>query len=205
MSGWTKLGLAVAALGAASLSACNHEEARTSAHGNEAGGNAAAAGADPASRVERGRYLATIMDCAGCHNAGAFGPNAEAGPLQGGTVGFEIPNLGVFYPPNLTPHQETGLGRWSEAEIVAAVRTGRRPDGRELAPAMPWRNYAALTDADAGALAAYLKSLPPVERRVPAPATPETAPQPYLTVHAPAAGGAAGGAASGGPGARTGG
>jgi mono/diheme cytochrome c family protein len=125
------------------------------------------------------------MDCAGCHNMGSFSPKPEAGHLQGGTVGFEVPGLGVFWPPNLTPHPNAGLGRWSEPESVAALKRGKRPDGRQLAPAMPWPAYAALTDGDARAIAAYLKSLPPSDRRVPNPTQPITASAPYLTVKAP--------------------
>src|SRR5436190_2097780 len=84
-----------------------------------------------------------------------------------------------------------GLGgcQRGEAEIVTALRTGRRPDGRVLAPIMPWNNYRILDDADATAIAAYLKSLPPSDHRVPGPSRVENAPQPYLTVHPPASGG----------------
>jgi mono/diheme cytochrome c family protein len=148
--------------------------------GNEA--SATAAAGDP---VERGRYLATIMDCGGCHNEGAFGPKPDEGHLAGSNVGFEIPGMGVFYPPNLTPHPENGIGAWSESDIVKAIRTGARPDGRILAPAMPWKNYGRLTDADAAAIAAYLKSLPAAEHKSPAPAQPATAKSPYLTVKVP--------------------
>jgi hypothetical protein len=92
----------------------------------------------------------------------------------------------VFYPPNLTPDRETGLGSWSEADIARAVRTGERPDGRVLAPMMPWRSYAALTDGDALAVAAYLKALPPVRHVVPPPAGPgQKPPSPYLGVVSP--------------------
>ena len=138
------------------------------------------------SRVERGRYLASIMDCAGCHNVGSFSPKPDEGYLQGGTIGFEVPGMGVFYPPNLTPHPQSGIGKFSEQDIVTAVRTGRLPDGRILAPAMPWHAYSHLTDDDAAALAAYLKSLPASPHVVPGPASKETAPQPYLTVTAAA-------------------
>jgi mono/diheme cytochrome c family protein len=173
---------AIAALAAAGLAGCNQQEA---ADTNGASSNATAtAAADP---VARGRYLTTVMGCVDCHNIGSFGPNPGEGHLQGGTIGFEMPGMGVFYPPNLTPHPEAGIGRWSEAEIVTALRTGRRPDGRELAPIMPWPNYRILEDADAAAIAAYLKSLPPSDHRVPGPSTTENAPQPYLTVHPPAA------------------
>ena len=122
--------------------------------------------------VDRGAYLASIMDCSGCHmpRDGKGAPIASAG-LSGGTIGFEVPSLGVFWPPNLTPH-ETGLAGWSIGEIVDVIRTGVRPDGRILAPAMPWANYSHLTDQDAAALAAYLKSLEPIERQVPQPIAP---------------------------------
>ena len=149
----------------------------------EAQGNEATASAvDP---VGRGRYLVTIMDCSGCHNTGAFGPKPEEGHLAGSDTGFEIPGMGVFYPPNLTPHPENGIGAWSEADIVKAIRTGARPDGRILAPAMPWRNYGKLTEADAAAIAAYLKSLPADPHKSPAPAQPAAAKSPYLTVKMP--------------------
>ncbi|MFO1048124.1 MAG: c-type cytochrome [Geminicoccaceae bacterium] len=136
--------------------------------------------------VSRGAYLARIMDCGGCHTPGAMaGKPDEAMHLAGADVGFGVPGLGVFYPPNLTPDRETGLGGWSEEEIVRAVRTGQRPDGRELV-VMPWRSYAALTDEDAGALAAYLKSLPATANHVPPPTgAQDKAPAPYLAVVMP--------------------
>jgi len=137
--------------------------------------------------IERGKYLAVIMDCAGCHNRGSFSAKPTEGHLEGGTIGFEVPGLGVFYPPNLTPDAETGLGKWSEADIIKAVKTGKRPDGRELAPAMPWHAYSALNDEDAKALAAYLKSLPPSQNAAPPPGPKEKAPRPYMTVAAPSA------------------
>jgi mono/diheme cytochrome c family protein len=138
-------------------------------------------------RLERGKYLAAIMDCTGCHTRGALvGQPEPAFALAGSNIGFEIPNLGFFYPPNLTPDPETGLGTWTEAQIVTAVRTGVRPDGRQLVPIMPWMSYAALSDADAQALAAYLKSLKPIKNAAP-PMTAHAAraPAPYLTVKMP--------------------
>ncbi|MFZ5791624.1 MAG: c-type cytochrome [Pseudomonadota bacterium] len=140
--------------------------------------------ADP---VERGRYLTTIMDCNGCHTPGALigQPDMEH-PLSGSDVGFQLPGLGIFYPPNLTPDEATGLGKWSEADIVKAIRTGIRPDGRELAPIMAWRSYGALTDADAAAIAAYLKSLTPVAHKAPGPfGEGEKPTHPYMTVAMP--------------------
>ena len=137
--------------------------------------------------LSRGEYLSRIMDCRGCHTPGALiGKPDHSRDLAGSDVGFQLPGLGYFYPPNLTPDHETGLGTWSEGDIVRAVRTGVRPDGRELAPVMPWRSYSALSDADAQALARYLKSLRPVQHAAPRPHGPgETPPGPYLTVVMP--------------------
>ena len=155
-----------------------------------AAGLAALTVAAPASAetlVERGQYLAHIMDCGGCHHTGAFTPqpNLET-PLAGSDIGFEMPGMGVFYPPNLTPDKETGLGKWSDAEIITAFTTGMRPDGRQLAPMMPWMSYAHINADDATALVAYLRSLPPVKHKVPGPFAASDKPAaPYFTVIAP--------------------
>jgi mono/diheme cytochrome c family protein len=139
------------------------------------------------SQTRRGEYLATIMDCTGCHTPGTFlGKPDMQRPLAGSEVGFQIPGLGIFYPPNLTPDPETGLGRWSEADIIKAVRIGVRPDGRQLVPIMPYHSYSKLTDADAKALASYLKGLKPVKNKVPGPVGANEKPSaPYLTVVIP--------------------
>ncbi|MGE3874218.1 MAG: cytochrome c [Parvibaculaceae bacterium] len=137
--------------------------------------------------LRRGEYLATIMDCGGCHTTGVFlgKPDPER-YLAGSEVGFQIPGLGIFYPPNLTPDRETGIGSWSADDIVKAVRTGERPDGRILAPAMPYAHYGKLTDSDAYALARYLMSLKPVHHQVPAiTGAAEKPTAPYLTVVMP--------------------
>ncbi|HET6469814.1 MAG TPA: c-type cytochrome [Geminicoccaceae bacterium] len=151
--------------------------------------SAAALPAHAQEPLARGEYLATIMDCGGCHTTGALvGQPDPAMYVAGSDIGFEIPGLGIFYPPNLTPDPETGLGAWSEEDIVTAVRTGMRPDGRQLVPIMPWPHYAALTDEDAAALAAYLKSLPPIPHAEPPNvdlAAGEKPTAPYLTVVVP--------------------
>jgi mono/diheme cytochrome c family protein len=144
-------------------------------------------GAAAETPVERGQYLAHIMDCGGCHNTGAFTPkpNLET-PLAGSDIGFEVPGLGVFYPPNLTPDAETGLGKWSDADIVAAFTTGVRPDGRQLAPAMPWMSYGHISAEDAEALVAYLRALQPVSHQVPGPFDADEKPAAsYMTVVMP--------------------
>lgn len=124
-------------------------------------------------QVERGKYLAEIMTCNECHTPGALlGKPDKNNPLGGSEVGYEIPMLGIFYGANLTPDKETGLGDWSADQIITAIRTGVRPDGRILSAAMPWRSFASLTDKDAKAIAAYLKSLKPTSRKVPGPFGP---------------------------------
>lgn len=136
-----------------------------------------AAGMDPAAaaepRIERGRYLTSFGGCFDCHTPGYFfGKPDMARYLGGSDVGFEIAGQGVFVGPNLTPDKETGLGNWTIEQIVTALQTGTRPDGRVLAPIMPWRSFAKLTKQDAMAIAAYLKSLPPLVHKVPGPFGP---------------------------------
>lgn len=124
-------------------------------------------------QVARGKYLVTISGCSDCHTPGYFLGKPDFSRLVGGSeVGFVIPGMGVFVAPNITPDKETGLGNWSEQDIVTAIQTGKRPDGRILAPAMPYHDYAHLTKEDAFAVAAFLKSLPPVHNKVPGPFGP---------------------------------
>jgi mono/diheme cytochrome c family protein len=135
---------------------------------------ASVAGAASKRVIERGKYLVTLGGCLDCHTPGYFfGKPDMARYLGGSDVGFEIPGLGVFVAPNLTPDADTGLGKWTEEEIVTALQTGKRPDGRELAPIMPWRAFANLTKSDARAIAVYLKNLKPVSHKVPGPFGPD--------------------------------
>lgn len=139
-----------------------------------------------ADRIARGAYLGQIMDCAGCHMPrGPDGAPMPAAGLSGGTVGFEIPGMGTIWPGNLTP-DPTGLGGWSADQIAAAITQGVRPDGRTLAPAMPWPSFAALSEEDLLALVAWLQSLPPVANAVPGPVAPDgPAPAPFYRVMVP--------------------
>jgi mono/diheme cytochrome c family protein len=120
--------------------------------------------------VQRGKYLVSIIPCNDCHTPGTFLGHPDMKRYLGGSeVGFEIPGLGIFYGPNLTPDKETGLGNWTREQIATAITTGKTPDGRILAPAMPVDSFKHLTHRDALAIAAYLKSLPPVKNKVPGP------------------------------------
>ncbi|MEQ1831606.1 MAG: cytochrome c [Candidatus Eisenbacteria bacterium] len=147
---------------------------------------AAAPAADP--RIERGKYLVTIMACNDCHTPGTFYGVPDFGRfLSGSELGWVGP-WGVVYAANLTSDPETGLGKWKPDEIAMAIRSGNRPDGRQLAPAMPWLNYSNLTDDDALAIAAYLKTLKPVKHAVPKPLPPgEAAKGPVLAFPPPSA------------------
>lgn len=124
-------------------------------------------------QVARGQYLVTMSGCNDCHTPGYFfGKPDEAKFLGGSDVGFEIPGLGVFVGRNITPDKETGIGSWTAKQIVTAIQSGQRPDGRELAPIMPWHAFAQLTPEDAGAIAAFLQSVKPVSNAVPGPFKP---------------------------------
>jgi mono/diheme cytochrome c family protein len=117
--------------------------------------------------VARGRYLVTIAGCSDCHTPGALLGSPDMKRYLGGSdVGFAIPGAGVFVGQNLTPDKETGLGKWTDAQIITAIRTGKTPDGRELSPVMPYPALSHLTDVDAQAIVAFLKSLPSVTNQV---------------------------------------
>ena len=100
----------------------------------------------PADTVEYGHYIAQVGGCTGCHGAG----------LSGGP----IPGVPPDFPPaqNLTP---TGIGQWSDADIVRALRVGKRPDGTTINQFMPWPYTASMTDTEMAALIKYLRSVPP--------------------------------------------
>jgi mono/diheme cytochrome c family protein len=133
----------------------------------------AQAGVGNNAQIQRGKYLVDLAGCSDCHTPGSFfGKRDLARLLAGSEVGFAIPGLGVFAGPNLTPDKETGLGNWTGKEIVAAIKTGIRPDGRKLAPIMPYEDFARLTTEDALAIAAYLRSLPPIKNKVAGPFGP---------------------------------
>jgi len=104
----------------------------------------------------RGKVVFALAAGCGCHTP-------KDGPVGAG--GGEVPTpFGTFYGPNITPDRDTGIGAWSDAEIDAAIRQGfARGKGVE-SPAMPYYQYAGMSDADITDLIAYLRSLTPVER-----------------------------------------
>ncbi len=137
--------------------------------------------------ITRGKYLVTLSGCTDCHTPGHLIGNPDLTRYLGGSdVGFAVPNVGVFVGANLTPDNETGLGKWTIQQIVTALTTGKRPDGRELAPVMPYAAFSSLTPADAKAIAVFLKSLPPIRRKVAGPFGPDEKPTSLVLTVLPA-------------------
>ena len=166
--------------------------------GARAGGGAPAA-ASTADPVARGEYLVRFGSCHDCHTPHKMGPNgpeadmtralsghpsdlvmppppALKGPwvwAGAGTMTAFTGPWGVSFTANLTPDKETGLGNWTEDMFLMALRTGRHEGkGRPILPPMPFKYVGSLTDEDLKAVFAYLRSLPPVRNRVPAPIDP---------------------------------
>ncbi|PCD79673.1 c-type cytochrome [Acetobacter orleanensis] len=109
--------------------------------------------------IAKGRYVAAAADCAACHSM------PGAAPYSGGYA-FQLP-IGTLYSSNITPDKTHGIGNWTEAQFMRAIREGVRPDGASLYPAMPFPSYARMTDADLHALYAYfMQDVRPVPRAV---------------------------------------
>jgi mono/diheme cytochrome c family protein len=117
-------------------------------------------------RLERGTYLmSSIVACGNCHTQ-----NTPQGPrpgmeLAGGTR-FDEP-FGVAYASNITPDPETGIGKWTDEQLILAIREGKRPDGSLIGPPMPIPLYRGLADDDLKAIVAYLRAAKPVANKVP--------------------------------------
>jgi mono/diheme cytochrome c family protein len=113
------------------------------------------AAAQGAADAKRGEYLARAGGCVGCHTSTA----KDAPPFAGGRE-LKTP-FGTFYGPNITPHPQAGIGRWTEADFIRAMREGTGPGGSHYYPAFPFPSYTRITDADLRDLWAFLKTLPP--------------------------------------------
>ena len=140
---------------------------------------AVASAADSASDiVARGKYVfATAGGCA-CHT-----PPDAIGLNAGGTK-FELAyGIGVVYAPNITPDAETGIGKWTDAQVTSAIRRGERPNGSKLFPIHPYKYLGAIADDEVAALVAYLRSVKPLKSSVPARSL--RIPVPTLTIAKP--------------------
>lgn len=119
-----------------------------------------AVAAQAQSPVERGRYLVeTVGACGNCHTP--MGPGGPGRPLSGNMVVEDNPAFRAV-ASNITPDVATGIGGWTDAQIVRAIREGVRPDGRVLGPLMPFELYRRISDEDAAAMVAYLRTVPAV-------------------------------------------
>lgn len=110
--------------------------------------------------LDRGRYLARVGNCAGCHTAP--GGRAFAGGRR------LLSEFGVFHTPNITPDDATGIGTWSDDDLWNALHHGERADGAALYPACPYPSFTLVTRKDVDAIYAYLRSLPAVQQDNPA-------------------------------------
>lgn len=195
-----KVTLSLIALTTLLIAACTQEEKRP----NPKAAPEPAVTAAQSDQAKRGAYLVGIGGCNDCHTPMKFDPalgmpvpqperalsgHPEGGPDPSGNVGqgdqavigptftsFKLP-FGVVYAANLTPDNETGLGLWSEADFVNAMRSGKHrgaESGRPILPPMPWINISASlqSDDDLKAIYAYLRTVPAMKNRVPEPNVP---------------------------------
>jgi mono/diheme cytochrome c family protein len=149
------------ALGLVSLSAIAATPETTEAPG--------AANASASEQVERGKYLATAGDCVACHTV----PGGK--PMAGG-LALPTP-IGAVIATNITPSKTHGIGNYTEAQFIDALRKGVRADGQRLYPAMPYTSYALVSDEDAHAMYVYfMQGVAPVDA---APAQATALPFPF--------------------------
>jgi mono/diheme cytochrome c family protein len=136
---------------------------------------AAGAEAPPPDLLARGKYIFGAAGGCGCHTE-------PKGPLNAGGRKYEGP-FGTVYSANITPDQQTGIGGWTDEQIIAAIRLGRRPNGERLIPVHPFTVFNGMAEGDLRALVAYLRSVPPVNQ----PNTPKKITVPlFETVFLPA-------------------
>ncbi|MBI5279230.1 MAG: cytochrome c [Burkholderiales bacterium] len=128
--------------------------------------SATAAHAQGQGKLERGKYLMdSVVACGNCHvPRGPQGQPLMDKGLSGGFV-FEDKAFRAV-APNITPDNETGIGRWTDAQLAKAIREGLRPDGSVIGPPMPIEFYRHLSDVDLAAIVAYLRAQPAVKNAV---------------------------------------
>jgi mono/diheme cytochrome c family protein len=111
--------------------------------------------------IAHGKAMVEASDCASCHTAD------PAKPFAGGKR-IDTP-FGAIYAPNLTPDRETGIGAWTEADFIRALRYGIAPDGSRYYPAFPYPNFTKFTREDILSIRAYLATLTPFSNKAPPP------------------------------------
>ncbi|MDB5856078.1 MAG: hypothetical protein JWR22_4119 [Herminiimonas sp.] len=123
--------------------------------------------AQKATSIERGKYLMeSVVACGNCHVArGPQGQPLFDKGLSGGML-FDEPPFKA-YAANITPDPETGIGKWSDADLAKAIREGIRPDKTLIGPPMPIEFYRHISDEDVAAIITYLRAQPPIKNSVP--------------------------------------
>jgi mono/diheme cytochrome c family protein len=122
--------------------------------------NRALAGTPLPDLVAKGKYIfAAAGGGCGCHTE----PGKAATGLNAGGRRFDAP-FGTVYSTNITPDRETGIGGWTDDQIIAAIRLGRRPNGERIIPVHPFMVFNGMAEEDLRALVAYLRSVPPIHR-----------------------------------------
>jgi len=116
----------------------------------------AAAQAPPAADIARGKYIFGATGGCGCHTV-------PKGPVNAGGRKYEGP-YGTVYSTNITPDKETGIGGWTDEQIITAIRLGRRPNGERLVPVHPYTVFNGMVEEDVKAVVAFLRSVPAVKR-----------------------------------------
>ena len=120
---------------------------------------ASPAGLYSAEVIERGRVLAALGNCVGCHSADGGAPNAGGRPMA--------TPFGTVFASNLTPDPATGIGQWSFSAFQRAMREGISRDGQHLYPAFPYTAFSQVNDDDLTALYAWLMAQPAVANALP--------------------------------------
>ena len=113
--------------------------------------------------LDRGKYLMEgVVACGNCHTPKGPDGKAIADKELAGGAAIDAP---IFHavPANITPDPETGIGKWTDAQIIDAIRNGKRPDGSIIGPPMPIAFYRDMSDSDAKAIVAYLRAVKPVK------------------------------------------
>jgi mono/diheme cytochrome c family protein len=128
---------------------------------------AAEAKANP---VRRGEYLVDTLGCTVCHSPVDQNKRFIPGMRLAGGVRLQVQPFGVMPTGNLTSDKETGLGNWTDEEIKRVITKGTLRDGTRLLPfPMDWPSFALMSDGDVNAIVAYLRTVPPVQNKVPKP------------------------------------
>jgi mono/diheme cytochrome c family protein len=121
-----------------------------------AGTAPAAAQVPNAAELARGKYVFGATGGCGCHTV-------PKQPVNAGGRKYDGP-FGTVYSSNITPDPKTGIGSWTDEQIITAIRLGRRPNGDRLLPVHPYPVFNGMAEGDLKAVTAYLRSLPPVNR-----------------------------------------